>query len=109
MRWAIAKCSGGWMRASADAVTSAAAATLPRSLSAAPGPSLRVFAAGRLFCGGRRSVVAVVVDYAIARAVLAALGLPCTPGDLRACAGATAGRVLVRRRFVAQHDRRLTR
>jgi ribosomal protein S27E len=30
-------------------------------------------------CGGRRSVVAVVVDSALARAVLAALGLPCTP------------------------------
>ena len=30
-------------------------------------------------CGGRRSVIAVVVDSALARAVLAALGLPCTP------------------------------
>jgi hypothetical protein len=32
-------------------------------------------------CGGRRSVVAVIVDAAIARAMLAALGLSCTPGD----------------------------
>ena len=30
-------------------------------------------------CGGRRSVVAVVVDAAMAHALLAALGLPCTP------------------------------
>ena len=30
-------------------------------------------------CGGRRSVIAVVVDYALACSVLAALGLPCTP------------------------------
>ena len=30
-------------------------------------------------CGGRRSVLAVVADSALARAVLAALGLPCTP------------------------------
>jgi hypothetical protein len=41
----------------------------------------RVFATDVLSCpcGGRRSVVAVVVDSAIARAVLAPLGLPCTP------------------------------
>jgi hypothetical protein len=40
----------------------------------------RVFATDVLLCscGGRRSVVAVVVDSAIARAVLAAFGLPCT-------------------------------
>jgi hypothetical protein len=30
-------------------------------------------------CGGRRSVIAVVVDSTLARAVRAALGLPCTP------------------------------
>ena len=41
----------------------------------------RVFATDVLSCpcGGRRSVIAVVVDSALARAVLAALGLPCTP------------------------------
>jgi hypothetical protein len=41
----------------------------------------RVFAADVLACpcGGRRRVVAVVVDSALARALLAALGLPCTP------------------------------
>src|ERR1051325_11585062 len=41
----------------------------------------RVFATDVLSCpcGSRRSVVAVVVDSAIARAVLATLGLPCTP------------------------------
>jgi hypothetical protein len=41
----------------------------------------RVFATDVLSCacGGRRSVVAVVVDSARARAVLVALGLPCTP------------------------------
>jgi hypothetical protein len=41
----------------------------------------RVFATDVLSCpcGGRRSVVAVVMDSAMARAVLAALGLPCTP------------------------------
>jgi hypothetical protein len=41
----------------------------------------RVFAADVLArpCGGRRRVVAVVVDSAIARALLAARGLPCTP------------------------------
>ena len=41
----------------------------------------RVFATDVLSCpcGGRRSVVAVVVDSAVARTVLAALGLPCTP------------------------------
>jgi hypothetical protein len=41
----------------------------------------RVFATDVLSCpcGGRRSVVAVVVDAAMARAVLAALKLPCTP------------------------------
>jgi hypothetical protein len=41
----------------------------------------RVFATDVLACpcGGRRSVVAVVVDAAMARAVLAVLGLPCTP------------------------------
>jgi hypothetical protein len=41
----------------------------------------RVFATDVLSCpcGGRRSVVAVVVDSALARAVLAPLGLPCTP------------------------------
>jgi hypothetical protein len=43
--------------------------------------SRRVFATDVLSCpcGGRRSVVAVVVDAAMARAVHAALGLPCTP------------------------------
>ncbi len=42
----------------------------------------RVFATDVLLCpcGGRRSVVPVVVDSAMARAVLAPLGLPCTPG-----------------------------
>jgi hypothetical protein len=30
-------------------------------------------------CAGRRSVVAVVVDSAMARAARAVLGLPCTP------------------------------
>jgi len=30
-------------------------------------------------CGGRRSVVAGVVESAMARALLATLGLPCTP------------------------------
>ncbi|HEX7838091.1 MAG TPA: transposase, partial [Kofleriaceae bacterium] len=41
----------------------------------------RVFATDVLSCpcGGRRSVVAVVVDSARARAVFVALGLPCTP------------------------------
>ena len=41
----------------------------------------RVFATDVLACpcGGRRSVIAVVVDSALTRAVLAALGLPCTP------------------------------
>jgi hypothetical protein len=41
----------------------------------------RVFATGVLSCpcGGRRGVVAVVVDSARARAVLAPLGLPSTP------------------------------
>jgi hypothetical protein len=41
----------------------------------------RVFATDVLACpcGGRRSVVAVVVDAAMARALLAGLGLPCTP------------------------------
>jgi Putative transposase len=41
----------------------------------------RVFATDVLSCpcGGRRSVIAVVVDSALARAVLATLGLPCTP------------------------------
>ena len=41
----------------------------------------RVFATDVLSCpcGGRRSVVALVVDSALARAVLAPLGLPCTP------------------------------
>ena len=41
----------------------------------------RVFAADVLACpcGGRRRVVAVVVDSALARTLLAALGLPCTP------------------------------
>jgi hypothetical protein len=40
----------------------------------------RVFAADVLACpcGGRRGVVAVVVDSTIARTVLATLGLPCT-------------------------------
>jgi hypothetical protein len=49
----------------------------------------RVFATDVLSCpcGSRRGVVAIVVDSALARAVLAPLGLPCTPGDLRACAG----------------------
>ena len=41
----------------------------------------RVFAAAVLACpcGGRRRVVAVVVDSALARTLLAALGLPCAP------------------------------
>jgi hypothetical protein len=41
----------------------------------------RVFATDVLSfpCGGRRTVVAVVVDSAMARAVLATLGLPCAP------------------------------
>ena len=41
----------------------------------------RVFATDVLSCpcGGRRSVVALVVDSALARAVLAPLRLPCTP------------------------------
>jgi hypothetical protein len=41
----------------------------------------RVFAADlrACRCGGRRRVLAIVVDSAIARALLAALGLPCTP------------------------------
>ena len=41
----------------------------------------RVFATDVLSCpcGGRRSVVAVVVESAMARALLATLGLPCTP------------------------------
>jgi hypothetical protein len=41
----------------------------------------RVFATDVLAspCGGRRSVIAVVVDSARARAVLTVLGLPCTP------------------------------
>jgi hypothetical protein len=63
----------------------------------------RVFATDVLSCpcGGHRSVVAVVVDDAMARAVLATLGLPCTPSHPRANTGPAAGRVLVRRRFVA--------
>lgn len=41
----------------------------------------RVFAADVLSypCGGQHRVVAVVVDSALARALLAVLGLPCTP------------------------------
>jgi hypothetical protein len=41
----------------------------------------RVFATDVLSCpcGGRRSVIGVVEDSALARAVLAALGLPCAP------------------------------
>ena len=44
----------------------------------------RVFATDVLSCpcGGHRSVIGVVVDDAMARAVLATLGLPCTPATL---------------------------
>ena len=64
----------------------------------------RVFATDVLSCpcGGRRSVIAVVVDSALARAVLAALGAAVHAGDVRACAGPAAARALVRRRFVAR-------
>lgn len=43
--------------------------------------SRRVFATNVLSwpCGGRRSVVAVVADSAMARTVLVTFGLPCTP------------------------------
>jgi len=49
----------------------------------------RVFATDVLACPcrGRRSVVAVVVDSARARAVLAALGLPCTPATFAPARG----------------------
>jgi hypothetical protein len=46
-----------------------------------PGPVGRAVAPGvrHRRAGGRRSVIAVVVNSTLARAVLAALGLPCTP------------------------------
>ncbi len=64
----------------------------------------RVFATDVLSCpcGGRRSVVAIVVDSAMARAVLAALGLTCTPATSRWQGGPPPGRALVRRRFVTR-------
>jgi hypothetical protein len=82
-------------RAQLRALVPAPARELPPS-AATPGGSARagrvpwaellrrVFATDVLSCpcGGRRSVVAVVVDDAMARTVLATLGLPCTPATL---------------------------
>jgi hypothetical protein len=63
----------------------------------------RVFATDVLSCpcGGRRSVISVVVDSAIARGARAARAAV-HADDVRACAGPAAGRALVRRRFVAR-------
>ena len=63
----------------------------------------RVFATDVLACpcGRRRSVVAVVVDAAMARAARGARA-PVHPGHLRAGTGPAAGRALVRRRSVAR-------